>query len=46
MSKFQVEFYENVNGEIPVEDFIKSLDKRMRAKVLGMINILQEYAMN
>lgn len=32
MSKFQVEFYENVNGEIPVEDFIKSLDKKMRAK--------------
>lgn len=43
MSKFQVEFYENVNGERPVEDFIKSLDKKMRAKVLGMINILQEY---
>lgn len=32
MSKFQVEFYENVNGERPVEDFIKSLDKKMRAK--------------
>ena len=43
MSKFQVDFYENTNGEIPVEAFIKSLDKKMRAKMLGMINILQEY---
>lgn len=43
MSKFQVDFYEKENGEIPVEDFIKSLDKKMRAKMLGMINILQEY---
>ena len=32
MSKFQVDFYENANGEIPVEEFIKSLDKKMRAK--------------
>lgn len=39
---FKVIAYEKENGEIPVEIFLKSLDVKMRAKVFGMIGILQE----
>ena len=39
---FKVIAYEKGNGEIPVEIFLKSLDVKMRAKVFGMIGILQE----
>lgn len=42
MDKFTVEFYEKANGEIPVEKFLLSLDKKMRAKLLGILEILQE----
>lgn len=42
MGKFIVEFYETENGNIPVEEFLKMLDVKMRAKLLGIIKILQE----
>lgn len=42
MSKFQAEFYQKRNGEIPVEDFLNSLDKKLRAKLVGLILILEE----
>ncbi len=42
MDKFLVEFYEKENGEIPVEEFLLSLNVKMRAKLVGMIEILQE----
>lgn len=42
MSKFTIEFYEKVNGNIPIEEFLLTLDKRMRAKILGIMGILQE----
>ena len=42
MDKFTVEFYEKANGEIPVEEFLLRLDKKMRAKLLGILEILQE----
>ena len=42
MSNFSVEFYEKDNGECPAEQFLLSLDKKMRAKLLGIIGILQE----
>ena len=42
MDKFEVEFYTKVNGEKPAKDFILSLDVKMRAKVLGIINVLEE----
>ena len=41
-NKFEVEFYTKVNGEKPAKDFILSLDVKMRAKVLGIINVLEE----
>ena len=42
MPQFTVEFFEDTNGESPVEDFLLSLDIKMRAKLLGLLQILQE----
>lgn len=42
MDKFEVEFYTKANGEKPAQDFIFGLDVKMRAKVLGIINVLEE----
>lgn len=42
MNKFTIEFFEKENGDKPVEEFLLSLDKKMRAKVIGIMVILQE----
>lgn len=42
MDKFKVEFYTKDNGEKPAKDFILSLDTKMKAKVLGIIDVLEE----
>ncbi len=42
MTEFTVVVYEKENGEVPVEDFLNSLDIKMRAKLFGMIGLLQE----
>ena len=42
MNEFIVIAYEKDNGEVPVEDFLNSLDVKMRAKMFGMIGLLQE----
>lgn len=42
MDKFEVQFYTKENGEKPAKDFILSLDLKMRAKVLGIIKVLEE----
>lgn len=43
MEKFEVEFYTKNNGEKPAKDFILSLDIKMKAKILGIIDVLEEY---
>ena len=43
MREYNVQFYEKENGEVPAEAFLLSLDKKMRAKLTGLIVILQEY---
>ena len=40
---FEIESYRLENGKSPVEDFIRSLDKKMQAKALAAIDILSEY---
>lgn len=40
--KFTIEFYEKENGDIPVEEFLLNLDVKMRAKLVGIMKILQE----
>lgn len=42
MLKFTIEFYEDTDGKKPVEEFLLSLDMKMRVKVLGILQILQE----
>lgn len=42
MNQFTIEFYEDTKGNLPVEEFILNLDIKMRAKLLGILQILQE----
>lgn len=42
MEEFLVEFYEKCDGSHPAEDFIQSLDKKMMARMYGIIGILEE----
>jgi len=43
MEEFNVVFYENINGDIPVQDFLLNLDNKMRAKMLLSIRLVKEY---
>lgn len=45
MDKFEVEFYTKENGDKPAKDFILSLDTKMKAKILGLIDVLEEKGM-
>ncbi|MDR2900854.1 MAG: type II toxin-antitoxin system RelE/ParE family toxin [Treponema sp.] len=40
---FDVKYYELPNGEKPVQQFIDSLNVKMRVKALGCIEILEEF---
>lgn len=42
MNKFSVEFFTKENGEKPAKDFLLSLEPKMRAKLMGIIEILEE----
>lgn len=41
MQEFEVVFYDKKDGTLPARDFIISLDKKMRAKILRTIAILE-----
>lgn len=42
MSKFEVEFYETMNGDQPVKSFLLSTNIKMRAKSADTISLLQD----
>ena len=42
MTRFEVEFYEDKGGNQPVKEFLLSLDKKMRAKMITAISLLQD----
>ena len=42
MTRFEVEFYEDKDGNQPAKEFLLSLDKKMRAKMITTIGILQD----
>lgn len=42
MIQFTVIFYEDITGDKPVENFLLSLDIKIRAKLIGILQILQE----
>jgi hypothetical protein len=39
---YTVDFFEDAEGVAPVEQFLDELSKKQRAKVLGVINLLEE----
>lgn len=39
---FDIEFYKTADGSCPVQEFMDSLDNKMRAKLLRMILLLEE----
>lgn len=43
---WSIEFYEKENGKKPVQDFLDSLDIKMRAKAIHEIQILKEIGNN
>lgn len=42
MQAFEIEFYETETGVQPAKDFLLSLDVKMRAKMMNIIDILKE----
>ena len=42
MDKFEIVFYDKPNGEEPAKEFIFSLDDKMKARMLRMVNLLGE----
>lgn len=41
MSKYIIDFYEKQDGECPVRSFITKLEPKMQAKVLRMLDLLE-----
>ena len=41
---FEIIFYEKENGKKPAEEFLINSDIKMRAKLTGLLQILQEYS--
>ena len=39
---YRLEFYQSAQGRIPVADFLDSLDTKMQAKMVGLLEILEE----
>ena len=42
MSTYEVILYEKENGDCPVDEFINSLDIKSRAKLIGLLELLEE----
>ena len=42
MPEFEIIFYENDNGDCLVEAFLASLDMKMQAKAVGLLELLEE----
>ena len=42
MVNFLLDFYENPHGNYSAEEFIRSLNKKMMARMYGIIGILEE----
>lgn len=43
MPQFEIDMFHQENGDCPVKDFLDSLDKKMRAKLLKELETLEEY---
>lgn len=43
MSKFKAEFYKAKDGTKPAKDFMLSQDEKMKAKLFGLVDVLEQY---
>ncbi len=43
---WQVEYYKKENGEIPVLEYLLTLDSKMRAKAFSEIELLQKHGVS
>ena len=44
--KWEIDFYQDSQGNIPVQDFIWQQSAKVKAKILGYINLLQEFGLS
>lgn len=42
MQNFDIDFYKNVDGLCPIQEFLDSLDNKMRAKLLRTVMLLEQ----
>ena len=42
LNAFEIEFYSSEDGREPVAEFLDSLDSKMSAKLVGLMEILEE----
>lgn len=43
--KWKVKAYESLGGDMPVEEFLESLDEKARLKVSRTLNLLEEFGL-
>lgn len=43
MGNFKVEFFTKPDGSSPAEDFLDTIDRKMRVKLYKEINLLRDY---
>lgn len=43
MSKFKAEFYKTESGEKPAKEFMLSQDEKMKTKLFGLVDVLEQY---
>lgn len=46
LMKFEIIFYQTSDGKIPIHDFLSNLDTKLRAKTVGLMELLQEHGIN
>lgn len=46
MEKWAIHYYEGINGECPVREFIDSRDQRNQAKIMAFLGLLEERGPN
>lgn len=46
MDRWEVVHYSNIQGKLPVFEFIQSLDPKTKSKIINLIDLLEEYGLN
>lgn len=43
---FHINYYEDVNGNVPIREFIEGLNLKLKVKVFGCIELLEQYGIS